>query len=365
MFKRLKFLFFLFLLLSPGLVLADNGREDVIFEARVLEVVEQRENELRDGNVTEQQNVRLRGLEGEFKGEEFVFEGIGGFDAIKKNIYGEGDRVLAAASFNDEGEPTFYIIDYVRSNSLLAISVLFAVLIVVIGGFKGLRSLFSLAVTFFIMIKYIVPEILAGSNPMFVTALGSFFILLSIIYLTEGFRRRSHIAVLSIFIALILVLVLAKIFISLAHLSGLSSEESFSLISLGGSALNFQGLLLAGIIIGSLGVLDDVVISQVVAVEKLREADKSQSRKEIFKKAYEIGTSHISSMTNTLFLAYAGVSLPLLLFFVSGDSAFSSWTQIVNSEQIATEIIRTIAGSIGLVMAVPISTAIAVFWMKK
>ncbi len=155
-------------------------------------------------------------------------------------------------------------------------------------------------------------------------------------------------------------------FVKVAKLTGISSEETAYLINLGvGAKINFQGLLLAGIIIGTLGVLDDVVISQVAAVEQIIKTNPKQNFKEIFKKAHEIGVSHISSMTNTLFLAYAGVSLPLLILFLSGQSAFSSWLQIINNEIIATEIIRTLAGSTGLILSIPISTFLAVWILKK
>ena len=137
------------------------------------------------------------------------------------------------------------------------------------------------------------------------------------------------------------------------------------LVNLGDKITNFKGLLLAGIIIGALGVLDDVVISQVASVEQLFHTDPHQSKKELFKKSYKIGVSHISSMTNTLFLAYAGVSLPLLILFTSGQSAFSSWQQLIGNEQIATEIIRTLSGSIGLILSVPISTILAVNIFKR
>lgn len=348
------------LLLFPVFVLAES-KTDVMFEARVVEVLDQVENALEDGSLAEQQNVKLIGLTGEFAGKEVEFAGIGDYDVVKKNIYKERDRVLVVASFDETGIATFYITDYVRSNSLLYLTVLFIFILVIIGGIKGLRSIISLTVTFLVVVKYILPQILNGANPLTVTIIGSLLILLSVIYITEGFKKRSHIAVVSILISLVLTIVISKIFILFAHLSGLSGEEAISLVSLGGSFINFQGLLLAGIIIGALGVLDDVVISQIVTVEKLVEVDSSRNRKEIFKKAYEVGTSHISSMTNTLFLAYAGASLPLLLFFVSGESAFSSWGQVINNEQIATEIVRTLAGSIGLILAVPISTGIAVY----
>ena len=136
------------------------------------------------------------------------------------------------------------------------------------------------------------------------------------------------------------------------------------LINIGENLINFKGLLLAGIIIGALGVLDDVVISQVATVEQISKANKAFDGMEIFKRAYKVGISHIASMTNTLFLAYAGVSLPLLVLFISGESAFTSWGQIINNEMIATEIIRTLSGSIGLILSVPIATSIAAWWHR-
>ena len=133
---------------------------------------------------------------------------------------------------------------------------------------------------------------------------------------------------------------------------------------IGQGAINFKGLLLAGIIIGSLGVLDDVVISQVATVEQIAAAGHYLDSWKTFKHAYKVGISHIASMSNTLFLAYAGVSLPLLILFVSGKSAFSTWGQVINNQAIATEIVRTLAGSIGLILSVPIATLVAVWWFK-
>ncbi|MFH1661739.1 MAG: YibE/F family protein [Candidatus Falkowbacteria bacterium] len=148
-------------------------------------------------------------------------------------------------------------------------------------------------------------------------------------------------------------------FVSLAKLTGAASEEVLFLLNIPGAQINLQGLLLAGIIIGSLGVLDDVVISQVSTTEQISHANHSLSKAEVFKKSYKVGVSHIASMTNTLFMAYAGASLPILILFVSGESAFANWGQAVNTELIAQEIIRTLAGSIGLIMSVPIATFLA------
>ncbi len=363
MYKKLLFLV-LFLLFSPLISFAQEAG-DIILQARVTEITEQKVNILPDGKKVEQQNLKLEILEGEQKGEIVDFEGIGNFDVVKKNFYKVGDKVILDASTNASGETNYYITDYVRTPGLLYLFILFCLILFFVGGVRGVRSLVSLVISFLIIIKFIIPKIIAGSNPFLITILGSFIILLAVIYITEGFNKRSHVSVLSIFISLILTFLISSFFVSLTKLSGLASEETMFLISFSEQVINFKGLLLAGIIIGALGVLDDVVISQVVAVEQIVEANPEQDRKQIFKRAYEVGISHINSMTNTLFLAYAGASLPLLILFLSGESAFSSWGQIINNEAIATEIVRTLTGSIGLITAVPISTFIATKVFQK
>ena len=364
---KLKIAFLTVIILLPCFVFAqaENISPDKIFKARVIEILKQQETILPDGTKAEQQNVKLLGLEGEFSGQEIEFNGIGDFDVVKKNIYQVGDKVLAVASIDNEGNVLYYVTDYVRDSSLWWLVAIFVLSLLIVGGFKGMRSLFALAITFIVIIKYIVPHILAGTSPLLVTLIGSLIILLIIIYFTEGFKARSHISVVSIFFSLIITIFLSWFFVSLTKLSGLASEEISFLINLGGQTINFKGLLLAGIIIGTLGVLDDLVISQVVTVEQLAKANKYQSRREVFKRAYKVGVSHVSSMTNTLFLAYVGVSLPLLILFISGESAFSSWSQIINNEVIATEIVRTLAGSIGLILSAPIATTVAVWWFVR
>jgi uncharacterized membrane protein len=343
----------------------NNELQDKIFKAEVVEILKQQQTILPDGVAVEQQDLLLRGLEKEFKDRGIKFKGIGEFDVIKKNIYQVGDKVLVAAVVDHQGNVQYYITDYIRTGGLWWLAIVFVLSLFIVGGWKGLRSLLALAATFFVIVKYIIPNILAGNSPLLIVLIGSLMILLIIIYLTEGFRSRSHIAVVSIFLSLIITITLSWFFVGLAKLSGLASEEVSFLINIGEQAINFKGLLLAGIIIGALGVLDDVVISQVATVEQLIKANPLQSRREIFKRAYKVGVSHISSMTNTLFLAYAGVSLPLLILFISGQSAFNGWWQVINNEAIATEIVRTLAGSIGLILAVPITTVVAVWWFRR
>lgn len=343
----------------------EKTAQDTTFKAQVVEVTKQQLSTLPDGTQAEQQNLKLKGLEGENKDKFVNYYGIGDVDVIKKNIYSQGDKVLVVASMDDQGQTTYYVTDYVRTNSLLLLGIIFLLVLVAVGGLKGLRSVLSLSLSFLVIMKYIVPQIIAGADPIIVTIIGSFVILMLIIYLTEGFNKLSHLSVASIFISLMITVGLSWLFVGLTKLSGLSSEESSFLIGVGTGTINFQGLLMAGIIIGALGVLDDIVISQVATALEIHKADSHLSRTEIFKRAYRVGVSHISSMTNTLFLAYAGASLSLLVLFGSGQSGFVGWGQAVNNELIATEIVRTMAGSIGLVLAVPVSTFLAAWWAKK
>lgn len=362
----MKKIIFLILLFFPLLVSAQTSLTgDEILEARVIRVIEQRKNTLPDGQIVEQQNLELEITDEKRAGEKVYFYGIGSFDVVKKNFFKPGDKVLLDASTDDTGNTTYYITDYIRTSGLKILLIIFCLALLLIGGTKGIRSIISLLLSFFVIVKYIIPQILAGANPFIVTILGSFVLLLTMIYITEGFCARSHITVISILLSLVITLLLSTLFVAIAKLSGLASEETMFLISIQEGEINFKGLLLAGIIIGALGVLDDVVISQVTTVEQLHKTDPYQSFGQVFKSAHEVGISHVSSMTNTLFLAYAGASLPLLILFISGESAFSSWGQIINNEAIATEIVRTLTGSIGLITAVPISTVLATWWFVK
>ena len=215
-----------------------------------------------------------------------------------------------------------------------------------------------------VIIYFIAPNIFAGHNPVFITIIGSLLITPLIIYVTEGFNRKAHLAVASIYISLTATIVLASLFVNYTGLTGAGSEEVMFLVGNSG-LINFKGLLLAGIIIGSLGVLDDLVISQISVVEEIYKADNDLSRSELYKRSNQVGISHLGSMTNTLFLAYIGVALPLFLLFYIQQPPFMTVGQAINSELIATEIVRTLIGSIGLVLALPISTYLAVKFIKK
>lgn len=364
--KKIFFVCLLAALLAPTFALAQNESPKSnleTFEARVLQILDQRTLTREDGSKNIQQNLRLKGLDGNWDGKEFTVEGIGEADIIDTLTYKRGDRVLVNHDIDIEGNDQFYIIDYVRRESLYWLAGIFALLILVIGRWKGAKSLFSLVVSFLVIMKFIVPLILSGQNPLLIGIAGSLIILGCVIYLTEGWRHSSHLAVISIIISLIVTYVLSELWVGAARLSGIS-EEAASLIGLGKTSINFSGLLLTSIIIGTLGVLDDVVISQIEAVQQIKSANPALSKLEIFKMAFEIGNAHLGAVVNTLFLAYAGASLPILLLFSVDIPPFLTFRQVINNEMIATEIIRTLVGSIGLALAVPLTTALATYFLS-
>jgi len=358
---------FTFLFLPSALLLAQNNPEqksEEIFKARVVEIIEQKNITRDDGSISIQQKLKLRGLEGDWKDREIIFDETK-FDVLSASEYTVGDKVLVNYSPGPEGEKNFYVIGFSRANPIYWLAFLFALIVIAVGGLKGLRALIVLLLTFLIILKFIIPKILSGSDPLLISIIGSFFILILAVYITEGFKRTSTIAVFAILISLVITGLLSVWFSAIAKLTGFASEEAMYLVGLAGGNINIKGLLLAGIIIGTLGVLDDVIISQVVLVKELKASNPGLTKNQIYHQAMRVGISHLSSMVNTLFLAYAGASLPLLILFSVKQPPFLTFNQIIDNEMIATEIVRTFTGSIGLVLAVPIATFLAARLIKK
>ncbi|OGF27186.1 hypothetical protein A2477_02790 [Candidatus Falkowbacteria bacterium RIFOXYC2_FULL_47_12] len=360
-------LMFTFLFLPSALLFAQNNPEqksEEIFKARVVEIIEQKNITRDDGSISIQQKLTLQGLEGDWKDREIIFDGTK-FDVLSASEYTIGDKVLVNYSPGPEGEKNFYVIGFSRANPIYWLAFLFALIVIAVGGLKGLRALIVLLLTFLIILKFIIPKILSGSDPLLISIIGSFFILILAVYITEGFKRTSTIAVFAILISLVITGLLSVWFSAIAKLTGFASEEAMYLVGLAGGNINIKGLLLAGIIIGTLGVLDDVIISQVALVKELKASNPGLTKNQIYHQAMRVGISHLSSMVNTLFLAYAGASLPLLILFSVKQPPFLTFNQIIDNEMIATEIVRTFTGSIGLVLAVPIATFLAARFIKK
>ena len=357
---------FLLLFLFPSISHAINNQEE-IFEAQVIEVIEERQTHDEKGNSYIQQHLKLKGLKDKWTDKEFEFNSISDIQVIKSNQYNEGDKVIVSFSIDEEANEYYYILDYVRRGNLYLMAVIFILAVIAVGRWKGLRSLIALALTFLIIFKFIIPRILAGNNAILITIAGSIAILILIVYITWGKNKKSDVALISIILSLIATGILAWLFTLLTKLTGLGSEEAIFLTSLKGASINIQGLLLAGIIVGALGVLDDIAIAQVSTVNEIQKANPELDKKEVYKRAMRVGTDHLGSMVNTLFLAYAGASLPLLMLFSIKEPPFLTFSQVINNEIIATEIVRTLTGSLGLLLAVPLTTFLAVrgFVKKK
>jgi len=344
--------------LMSGAVLAQEHQEEIL-EAKVIKIIEQREYESADGIIFKQQNLELLVTKGSIKDEKIIFEGITDLEVVNQNIYEVNDYVLVAKINNATGQDIFYITDYIRHKPLWILGIIFILSIVIVGRIKGLRALIVLILTFLIIIKFIIPQILNGANPLLISVLSSIVIAGLAIFGTNGFNKKTKVSYLAIILSLGIVILLSYIFTGISKLTGGSEELNFILTATGQN-INLQGLLLAGIILGALGVLDDVIISQVSSVKEISEINPDLSRKQVYQKSMRIGTDHINAMVNTLFLAYAGVSLPILILFSLDIPPFITLGQIMNNELIATEIVRTLTGSIALIMAVPLATFLAV-----
>jgi uncharacterized membrane protein len=345
---------------GQALIIQEDKLENNIFHAQIIEILEEKVKINKKGEEIKQQNLKLKGLNSNFKNQELIFYGINDVEVVLNQTYKVGDKVIVSYNEYPGEDNVYYIIDSVRSGYIYLLVFIFIFIIILIGRWKGFRAIISLLITFIIILKFILPAILNAYSPILVGIGGGFIILFFTVYITEGINRKSHVAVFSILISLLVTGFLAVIFSNLMKLSGMS-EDSAYLVNLIDQSINFKGLLFAGVIIGSLGVLNDMVISQVSAVREIKFINENLSDKDIFKRAYRIGISHVSSMTNTLFLAYAGSSLTILLLFFIGASSFND---VLNNYLISTEIFRSLVGAIGIVLSMPISTWLAVYYLK-
>jgi uncharacterized membrane protein len=245
--------------------------------------------------------------------------------------------------------------DFERRSPLLWLGILFAVLVVLTGRWQGIRALVGLAASLALVVGFVVPALLEGSSPAAVALVGSLAIMLVTLSVTHGLGAKMVPAALGTAASLVLTLGLGSLFIEVSHLTGLSSDEAIYLRTTVGD-ISIQGLLLAGMVIGALGVLDDLTVSQSSTVLALRRANPALGFGGLFRSAVAVGQDHVAATVNTLVLAYAGASLPVLLIFSLGNTSFGD---AVNSEAVASEIVATLAGSIGLVVAVPVTTGLA------
>ncbi|MFJ8645237.1 YibE/F family protein [Streptomyces sp. NPDC093546] len=267
----------------------------------------------------------------------------------------EGQGVVVAYAPDAPRDLQYSVTDVDRRIPVALLAGVFALAVVAVGRMRGLMALTALALSFLVLTLFILPAILQGSNPLVVAVVGSSAIMLMALYLCHGLTARTSVAVLGTLISLLLIGLLGSAFIGWASLTG-NTDDYTGLIHGLYPNIDMSGLLLAGVIIGSLGVLDDVTVTQTSAVWELHQADPSMGPRALYRAGIRIGRDHIASVVNTLVLAYAGAALPLLLLFSIAQSSVGT---VANSEIVAQEIVRTLVGSIGLVASVPVTTALA------
>lgn len=249
----------------------------------------------------------------------------------------------------------YFYADRDRRTSLVWLTALFAIVVIALGRFRGVLALVAMAATLAVLVGFVAPSVLAGNDPLLVAVVAASAIACISLYLTHGFSPTTTVALAGTLGALGLTLGLSWLFFELASFTGRASEEAL-LLPLVAEELDVGALLLGGAIIGALGALDDVTVTQVATVAELRHRSPSLPTSELVASGIRVGRDHIASTVNTLLLAYVGASMPLLILFAVSSQSLDI---VANSELIAIEIVRTLCGSVGLVAAVPITTALA------
>ncbi len=343
----------------PGDGFSTVGSDTV--RAEVVQIIEEGEIDM-GGHVQKYQVARVKILEGEYEGIPMEIDY--GKRQVRSDEYdlAIGDKVMVSLSKTPENVINAYFVDFVRTTPMIWLAVIFAVAIVVISRWKGVGALLSMAFSLYVIIGYIIPRILVGEDPLRVSIIGSMILLGVTLYLTYGWTLKTHAAVLSMIAVLVITGGLSALFVVFAKLNGSGDENVMFLMQLMETPINLRGLLLGGMIIGALGVLDDLVTTQASAVFELHHANPNFGFRALYNSAMRIGQDHVAATVNTLVLAYAGASLPMLLMF---SLARGDYGYLVNFAFIAEEIVRTLVGSLGLIAAVPITTVVAIFFAQR
>jgi uncharacterized membrane protein len=353
-----------FFMITPGIKLhnqaTDNefntGYESNTVSAKVINMIEEGITDL-GGTKQNYQVFDVEIMEGEFKGSVLTVDyGLRQILGSEEKIR-LGDFILVTVGQRpDTQELKAFFTDFVRSRPIFYLFLVFVIFSVLISGWKGIRSLFGIGFSLLIIVFYILPQIISGKDPVWISITGAFVFLSVSQLIVYGWNLKTHSAVIGIFISLIITGILSSFFVDFTRLTGYGDENALFLSQMATQTINIKGLLLAGMLIGALGVLDDLVISQASSVFELFAANNSLSFKFLFKRAMNIGRDHAAATVNTLVLAYAGASLPMLLLFTISNQ---NPAMLVNISFIAEEIVRTLVGSIGLFISIPVTTALA------
>jgi uncharacterized membrane protein len=329
-----------------------------ISKAKVLEVVK---SEIKNipGTDTEHNNqtIKVRILEGDERGKEITLEND--YIDLKKNEV----FYLKHTTGSFDGTNYYSVEEPYRIPQLMILIGMFLLAVLIFGGIQGIRGIISLVGSLLLIVYVLLPGILHGFSPLLVTIGVSSLIIIVGSYITHGFNKTTSSAVLGMILTVSVTGLLAYWAVSFTKLTGFNTEEVIYVNFNSRGGIDVIGLLLGGIMIGLLGVLYDIAIGQAISVEELLRIAPNVEKKTIYQRAIRIGREHIGALVNTLAIAYVGVSLPLLLLFTQGGTD-SVWVTM-NREIFSTEIVRTMIGSIGLVLAVPITTMVSMWMLTR
>ncbi|WP_075062646.1 YibE/F family protein [Ornatilinea apprima] len=323
-------------------------------KAQVLSIKEQGTTQL--GETTQPyQVVDIRILEGKYAGQQFIIDYGKKYLLASSHVLQANEKILVSVSSMDDGNVYVHFVDFIRTPALLVLGILFVGVCVLVSGWQGIRSILGIGVSVLVIIFYIVPQILDGENPILISLLGSFLFLTITQYLVYGWTLKTHIALSGILVSILITGLIAVFFVDFARLNGMGDENAMYLLQQS-NQMNLRNLLIAGIVIGALGILDDLVVGQTSAVIEIYRANPEMDFSERFKRSMNVGKDHIAATVNTLVLAYLGASLSLFLLFSNSNVQFSN---IINLNYLAEEMVRSLVGTIGLFAAVPITTFMA------
>jgi len=350
--KIMSFVLLLIMLFSiTGAFASEDASEMLIERAKVLSVedYENPDEEL----MFEAKLVTLKLLSGELKGEiveiQHLLSGSYAYDLPVK----AGDKVLVAMEYNDEGVLEIHISEYIRDTYVYVVLAVFILLLILIGRKTGFKAVLTLGLTLLVVMKLLLPGILRGYSPIALTVFSALIITLITIFTIGGFNLKSMSAILGIFGGVMAAGLIAFIIGSRVKLTGLSSEEAMMLLYIPQNIqFDFKELLFSGIILGAMGAVMDVGMSIASAMEEIKRVNPSISAKELVISGMNVGKDIMGTMSNTLILAYVGSAIPMLLLFMAYDSSI---VKIINLDIIATEIVRAVAGTIGIILAIPIT----------
>lgn len=357
-FSKIVVVFLLLGVLAPQFLLAQEVHQDFEerVQAEVLSIEEEYERPITGTGATAVvQESRIKLLNGEKEGEIV--------DLISEKVALEvGDTIYVNRIIDISGNEYITFADFERRPVLLFVSVLFVLMLLFFSGWQGLRALLSLFGSIGAIFFLLIPALLAGYDPALTSVAIAAIVMVFVLFGTHGINPRTIIAFAGTYSAVVVTGIIAYFSVDLMRLTGFSNDASVYLNFATNGQLDLAGLLLGGIIIGILGVLDDVSITQASVVQELKHANSALRFSELYASAIRVGRDHIGSLVNTLALAYVGVSLPLILLYAKTESSFML---SLNQEVIAAEVIRIIIGSIGLILAVPLTTLFAAWWFDN